>query len=323
MQAISVIVPVYKVEKYIRRCVDSILSQTFKDFDLILVDDGSPDNCGAICDEYALKDKRIHVIHQNNGGLSVARNAGLDLVIQNDASEWITFIDSDDWVHACYLEALYAAVQSTDSFISCCEFQQTNGDDPKVNMKQLNANLWSVEEYFCERNINATIACGKLFHKTCFQSIRFPRGKIHEDEYTIYKVLFAYSKLAVVEQSLYAYFVNESSIIHTKWSPRRLQEFEALRRQKEFFVKKGFKKASRFVTKHKIISLTVNLKKIKEDGVKTKYSIILRLILKLNLLLHSKDVRFTEEHYWIYETAFPFVMNIFWIIKGAINKFFK
>ena len=110
MPQISVIVPVYKVEPYLRRCVDSILAQTFTDFELILVDDGSPDNSGAICDEYAQKDARVHVIHQENGGLSAARNAGIDWVFAHSDSQWLTFVDSDDWVHPEYLERLYHAV---------------------------------------------------------------------------------------------------------------------------------------------------------------------------------------------------------------------
>ena len=105
---ISVIVPVYKVEKYLSRCIDSILAQTYTDFELILVDDGSPDNCGKICDGYAEKDNRV-VIHQGNGGISAARNAGIDWAFENSDSEWIAFIDSDDWVHPLYLECLYNA----------------------------------------------------------------------------------------------------------------------------------------------------------------------------------------------------------------------
>ena len=110
MPKISVIVPIYNVEKYLRRCVDSILNQTFSDFELILVDDGSPDNCGKICDEYAVKDRRIVVIHQKNGGLSTARNAGIDWAFVNSNSQYLSFIDRDDWVHPDFLEFLYRAI---------------------------------------------------------------------------------------------------------------------------------------------------------------------------------------------------------------------
>ena len=120
MSIISVIVPVYNVEPYLNRCVDSILEQTFTDFELILVDDGSPDNCPAICDEYARKDSRIHVIHQKNGGLSDARNAGIDWVVANSDSQWISFVDSDDWVHPMYLFTLLSAVKTTNTYVSVC-----------------------------------------------------------------------------------------------------------------------------------------------------------------------------------------------------------
>lgn len=96
MSEITVVVPVYKVEQYLHRCIDSILVQTYRDFELILIDDGSPDSCGMICDEYAKSDSRIHVIHQENGGLSAARNAGIDWAFANSDSQWLTFIDSDD-----------------------------------------------------------------------------------------------------------------------------------------------------------------------------------------------------------------------------------
>lgn len=114
MPTISVIVPVYKVEPYLNRCVDSILRQTYQDFELILVDDGSPDRCGEICDEYARQDSRIHVIHKENGGLSDARNAGIDWVEANSDSRWLIFADSDDWVHPELLARLLDAATAFD-----------------------------------------------------------------------------------------------------------------------------------------------------------------------------------------------------------------
>ena len=118
MAKISVIVPVYKVEQYLRRCVDSILSQTFSDFELILIDDGSPDRCGEICDEYKQRDGRVVVIHQSNGGLSAARNTGIIWSLENSDSDWLTFVDSDDWVHSEYLERLFRAVNKYGTKIS-------------------------------------------------------------------------------------------------------------------------------------------------------------------------------------------------------------
>ncbi|RGM21729.1 glycosyltransferase family 2 protein [Eubacterium sp. OM08-24] len=163
---ISVIVPVYKVEEYIYRCVDSILAQSFKDFELILVDDGSPDNCGKICDEYAQKDKRITVIHKENGGLSDARNTGIDWALKNSNSNWITFIDSDDWVHTDYLKNLYNAVKENNVDISVCGYVNTTGeDDLHTKNSEINTLLCTPEDFFINNNINAVVAWGKLYKK--------------------------------------------------------------------------------------------------------------------------------------------------------------
>ena len=127
MPELSVIVPVYNVAPYLKGCVDSILSQTFSNFEVILVDDGLPDRCGAMCDEYAAKDPRVFVIHQPNGGLSAARNAGLDHSFAASDRQWVTFIDSDDWVYQGYLERLYTAATENKGAIAVCEFIKTNG----------------------------------------------------------------------------------------------------------------------------------------------------------------------------------------------------
>ena len=146
MPVISVIVPVYNVEKYLHRCVDSILAQTFTDFELILVDDGSPDNCGKICDEYAEKDSRIHVIHKVNGGLSDARNAGIDWAFANSNSEWVTFIDSDDWVDKYYLEYLYNSILTHKTKLAVCNYEKTYGEELSIIIPIIVANT-------CARNI--------------------------------------------------------------------------------------------------------------------------------------------------------------------------
>lgn len=246
MPKISVIVPVYKVEQYLCRCVDSILVQTFTDFELILVDDGSPDNCPAICDEYALKDSRIHVIHQENGGLSAARNAGIDWTFANSNSEWLSFIDSDDWVHSTYLEKLYKAVQETGLAVSICHYERTEGENPTIKEIELFNPIWDTEEFYCVHATTATIACGKLYKKECFQEIRYPVGKIHEDEFVTYRILFAYEKVVVIDQPLYAYYQNPNSIMNRQRRWYCPDAFEADKEQMCFYKKKGYRKAYEF-----------------------------------------------------------------------------
>ena len=228
MPTISVIVPVYKVEGYLDRCVESILAQTFTDFELILVDDGSPDNCPAICDEWAKKDNRIKVIHKQNGGLSEARNVGFAA----SCGEWIAFIDSDDYVHPEMLQALYDAVQKFDVKVSVCGYKRTEGD-PLEETQDLTATLWGAEDLYMQRNVNATVAWGKLYHRSVV--LPYPIGKLHEDEFVTYRILFACERIAVLDAELYGYFCNTTGIIRSEWSAKRLDTLKAFDEQIEYF----------------------------------------------------------------------------------------
>lgn len=239
MPEISVVVPVYKVEPYLHRCVDSILCQSFRDFELILVDDGSPDTCGAICDEYALQDSRIHVIHQKNGGLSAARNTGIDWAFANSDSHWFTFVDSDDWIHPQMLETLLSVAKDNDVRVSVCGYRETEGEQIMVEPEELEDKLWEPERFYTEKFVNATVAWGKLYARECFQEIRYPNGKIHEDEFVTYRILFAQERIAAVPAPMYAYFVNRVGITKSKWKPARLDAWEAYEQQIAFFEKKN------------------------------------------------------------------------------------
>ncbi len=235
MPLISVIVPVYNVENYLSRCVESILSQTFTNFELILVDDGSPDNCGSICDAYAAEDDRIVVIHQENNGLSAARNAGIDWVFANSDSQWITFIDSDDWVHPQYLSSLLESVTTHNVDVGICHFYRTNGEIPQINQQDFISKLHDTETFYIKNNTVATIACGKLYKKSCFISLRYPIGKIHEDEFITYRILFKSEQIAVIAAPLYMYYQNPSSITYSEWTPKRLDVLTALEERINFF----------------------------------------------------------------------------------------
>lgn len=242
MPIISVVVPVYNVEKYLSRCIDSILNQTFSDFELILVDDGSPDNCGKICDKYAIKDKRIHVIHKVNGGLSEARNYGIEWAVKKSNSSWITFIDSDDWVHPDFLRILYKAVLDNNTFLSFCSFKRMNSfqqyEEIKVSYSRIDT-----QRIFYNKRVNSIVACGKLFKKKDFESVRFPVGRLHEDEFTTYKILFKYKDVSFVNNDLYFYYVNPDSITQSSWNLRRLDNLDAFKQQIAYFKKKRIKKA--------------------------------------------------------------------------------
>ena len=241
MSKICVIVPVYKVELYIYRCIDSILAQTFRDFELILVDDGTPDKSGAICDEYATHDNRIHVIHQENGGLSVARNTGIEWSFKYSDSEWLNFIDSDDYVHPKYLEILYATAVKMCVPLAACKYAMTRGEALIVDETCLEIKRISSNRYYCESAVPATVTWGKLYKKQLFENIRFPIGRYHEDEFTTYKLLYKCKKIAVISQHLYAYYQNPDGITHSiSWEKLCVDKIEALVEQITFFQKRHY-----------------------------------------------------------------------------------
>lgn len=242
MPLISVIVPVYKVEAYLPACVDSILSQTFSDFELILVDDGSPDACGAMCDGYARENSRIHVIHQENGGLSAARNAGLDIA----KGKYVTFVDSDDVIMRDYLRELYLAITKNDAEVACCKFQNFEDDKPdvesaksisKVHVKVMTGHdaVLSIYNATGEVNVNAY---GKLFMMILFCGKRFPVGKLHEDQALIPIVLCEAE--AVVATDVYGYFYRQrpGSIMQKAFSQKRFDNLEGIDGCINYFRKK-------------------------------------------------------------------------------------
>lgn len=245
MPLISVIVPIYKVEPYLRKCVDSILSQSFRDFELILIDDGSPDRCGEICDEYAGGDSRIHVIHKKNGGLSAARNAGLDMA----AGEWILFIDSDDWIDEVYLEALYYAADRHGTGIALSTVRQVHADGRSAIVGPAKSMAMSPSEIYSKHCLLAVWACGKLFRRDLIGNLRFPEGRIQEDEFFTYRVLFQCPEVAVVAEVSYNYLQRPDSIVGGKWYHERIFALDGMKEQRAYFRANGFALANEAVTK--------------------------------------------------------------------------
>ena len=315
MPTISVIVPVYKVEPYLRRCVDSILDQTYSDFELILVDDGSPDNCGAICDEYAQKDSRVVVIHQENGGLSAARNAGIDWAFANSDSRWLSFIDSDDWIHPQYLERLLDAAEKKDLPVSVTSFQRVSSETDVTIQDLMTANpeIWETEELFCKKNVEATIACAKLYRKELFRDLRYPVGRIHEDEFLTYQILFQTKQVVFLPEPMYWYFQNENGIMHAKWTAKRLDNIDAHREQIRFFRKNGYTSALQVKSRHFALLICRSLAELKKTEIRDKY--LYEKKLKKELRRHLRSTRrffdlSTEADRGFFYVAFPVEMKL-------------
>lgn len=215
---ISVIVPIYHVEKYLNRCVDSIIGQTYTNLEIILVDDGSNDGCPAICDDYAKKDSRIRVIHKENGGLSDARNAG----IKEARGEYLSFVDSDDYIHRDMYRILMDELQKADADVSICSYKYVYDGKPDETDERYESE-YPVEVmdgikaqhryYNGDVKLELTVAWNKLYKKELFDNLCYPKGKIFEDEYTTYKALYRSNKVCYIDLPLYYYLQRSDSII--------------------------------------------------------------------------------------------------------------
>ena len=240
---LSIIVPVYKVEKQLEQCIRSILNQSFTNFELILVDDGSPDKCGEICDEYEKKDKRIKVIHKKNGGLSDARNAGLDIA----KGKYIGFVDSDDIIHPEMYERMYNFINKYNVDIVQCKFKKFKSieDINKLsNINNTNIEYYTSKEAIMDMIDNNKInvnTWNKLYKRELFENERFPKGKIHEDEFLTYKLMYKSNKVAYINEELYYYYQNDNGIMNGSNLIKRLDRIEALEERSNFFLKNGDK----------------------------------------------------------------------------------
>lgn len=231
---VSIIVPVYKVEKYLRTCINSVLHQSYTSWELILVDDGSPDYSGEICDEYARIDERIEVIHKKNGGLSFARNVGLDIM----RGEYVTFLDSDDFWHSDYLKILMEYVIEKGAEIAQCDFVRgTETTFPTFNGKVL-VERYDNHSVFTSRT-GKTILWGKIYKADFFSKIRMPVGLINEDDWTTWKLYYQAQKIVVTNQPLYYYTKNPNSIMGTNRKKPNLSFIEAYDERIAFFRSTG------------------------------------------------------------------------------------
>lgn len=224
---ISIIVPVYKVEKYLDRCVQSIVNQTYQNLEIILVDDGSPDHCPVMCDTWAEKDNRIQVIHKTNGGLSDARNAGLAVA----TGDLIGFVDSDDWISSEMYQLLYDDICHNGSDISCCGIQMVwensearqmltmEGDKVLENEEAM---LSLIQESWLKHPV-----VNRLYKKECVQGVYFPYKRLHEDVFWGYQVIAKANKVSIIGRLGYFYLQRNDSIMGQIFSIKRLDMFDA------------------------------------------------------------------------------------------------
>lgn len=311
---ISVIVPVYNAEKYLPQCIDSILAQTYTDFELIIVDDGSTDRSGQICDEYKDKDSRVYVVHQENRGVSAARNAGIDMA----KGEYIAFVDSDDFIHNQMLELLFFALTKYSVDISVCTSNSIK-DRKSCSEKhyaQFNSERLTAEELLVRHEWDYNYAWGKLYSKKLFSEIRYPEGKIFEDTLTTYKLLFKSKNTEIIwiDLPLYFYFYNEEGISHSFWMPRELEVFEGIRAQMDFYKLKGYEKAFEKEERLYVNHFAYQICRIRENksDYKNNKKYIRWLRKKMMYLIFKNPTKYGYRKMpWCYEAAYPELMKIY------------
>ena len=251
---ISVIVPIYNVENYLRRCIDSILKSTYENLEIILVDDGSTDECPTICDDYAKKDPRIKVIHKKNGGLSDARNKGLDIA----TGEYISFIDSDDCINKNMLSYLMNLLVDNSCDISVCDFYTFSDVCPTVELSQnadKNFKIFSNKEaiallLYGEKS-HGDYAWNKLYKKKLFNNVRYPIKRKMEDIGTTYKLYYESKKIVISNEKLYYYYQRNDSILGKKGFQIFSDNFELSFERYNFLKKKNILNEKEIVIYHK------------------------------------------------------------------------
>ncbi len=235
MDLISIIVPVYNVQNELRRCIDSLISQTYRELEIILVDDGSTDASGEIADEYQKMDHRISVIHKQNGGLSDARNCGID----SCKGEYLYFVDSDDYICSETIELLYRNLKENEADMAIAS--AIIGSEAQYKWEQLenNAVVCSGEKILelqdRDNSLDLSVAWNKLYKRHLFETVRYPLGKRNEDEFVTYKIFYLSTKCVYVHAKTYYYFQREDSIMNQPFSIKNLDIIEAYEEKVTFW----------------------------------------------------------------------------------------
>lgn len=269
MKKVSVIVPIYNVEKYVYKCIKSICSQSYRNLEILLVNDGSTDNSGDLCVEASEKDKRIKVIHKKNGGLSSARNTGLDVA----TGEYIAFVDADDSIHSKFVEILVGLCEEYECDIAQCNFLPISENSLLLPLNQQSSvlfynNIQALHQLCCGNNAAPyVVTWNKIYKSRLFSQIRYPIGRIHEDEFITYQIFWKIKKMAVTSQYMYYYLQRSSSIMGNPFSIKRLDILDAFRERIQFLKRKGLEKEYQGTLKTFYYLLDKNYRLLKEDFV--------------------------------------------------------
>lgn len=271
---VSIIVPVYNVEKYLKRCIESLCNQTYENIEIILVDDGSTDSSGMICDQYKKKDRRVKVIHKLNGGLSDARNKGMEIA----SAQWITFVDSDDYVSLSYISNLIEAVMNENADMAITNLKKTYSDKTEKYITDVKSVVClsknqALEDYFYGKL--PAYAWGKIYKKDTLMKFPFPKDKIYEDAHVFHKIIDDCERIACVDAVDYYYYQRFNSIANCQYSSRNMSLLEADINAIEYVKKKKLKcikavQSKTFIDAVNILKKIENFELYKADVHKLK-----------------------------------------------------
>ena len=319
---ISVIIPIYNVEKYLKKCIESVINQTYKNLEIILVNDGSTDNSKNIIDKYSLIDNRIKIINKKNGGLSDARNAGIEIA----KGEYITFLDSDDWIELDMYEKLYKYIKQENADIVQCSYQEVYNEEIynqkiKAEIKIISGKD-SLYNLYGEHNVKTVVVWNKLYKIELFNDIRFPKGKYHEDEFTTYKVLYKANKIVDCNLPLVYYRQRKGSIMNSKFNIKRLDTLEAFNQRLFFYREKNLIELQQITLNKILIYTKLFYIKIKDSDIDNKDEIlkVLRQSIKKDYILFMKN-KYVSLKQKILLTIFVLNKGIFYqVYKNKVNK---
>lgn len=243
-ELVSVIIPVYNVENYIDRCMESVLGQTYTNLEIIMIDDGSKDNSGKIIDAYAAKDSRISVVHKENGGQASARNLG----VSKATGDYVCFVDSDDCIHEKFVETLLTMCHDTGCDLAICTYEDFTGEStdwkrelPDASVK-IETPLETLDAIFSPRNVETIVVWNKMYKLSNIKNVKFTEGRIFEDEEVSARLIYASTKVARVEKPMYYYFQNNSGTMGGEFTLKKLDILWALETRMQFFKDNGLTK---------------------------------------------------------------------------------
>ena len=324
---VSIIVPVYNVEKYLKKCIESIINQTYSNLEIILSDDGSTDNSPSICDEYAIKDSRIKVIHKANGGLSDARNAALNII----SGKYVTFIDSDDYIEKEAIEILVNAMTKYNTLIVHMKSYIVSSDYKILENQStgtMKVSLFTSEEYvmgMCEKRKSESV-CDKLFNTSLFKNQRFEKGRLNEDFFFLSKLMFEDYQIAEIDYSGYNYYQRAGSITNSGYgkslvdSVRNAYELKELAHVQAPRLEKYFARLTLFQTRTLFIVMPWKTVKNNEEEYKNSLLYLRKCIPYLKEVNLSKEDKLIVQFINIVPKLTKIVLGILWNIKMKIIK---